>query len=61
MPKLGWSCELVVEAKQEIFEDIYHPDLGPYTRDYYLLVDKPAKIKIKCRGIGMYYDIKPGL
>ena len=61
IPELRWSCELAIEEEQEVFEEVYHPELGHYTRNYYLLVDKPAKIKIKCRSIGMFYDVKPGL
>jgi hypothetical protein len=61
MPQLRWHCDLAIKAKQEKFENVYHPDLGTFSRDYYLLVDKSAKIKIKCRGIGMFYDVEPGL
>ncbi len=57
MPNLRWSCNLIVEVKQKIYET---PN-GQFSLDYYLLIDKPANIQIQCGSVGMYFDIKPGL
>jgi hypothetical protein len=57
LPNLRWSCNLMIEVKQNILET---PN-GPFSLDYYVLVDEPANIQIQCRGVGMYFDIKPGL
>lgn len=57
MPKLSWDCNLTIEVKQNTFKTIK----GPISLNYYLLIDKSAKIQIKCRNVGMYFDVKPGL
>lgn len=57
LPNLRWSCNLMIEEKHNVFET---PN-GSFSLDYYVLVDEPANIRIQCRSVGMYFDIKPGL
>ena len=57
IPDLRWSCNMNIEVKH----NTYKTPNGPFTLDNYLLVDKPAKIQIQCRSVGMYFDMKPGL
>jgi len=57
LPELRWLCHLNIEVKH----NTYKTPNGPFTLDYYLLIDKPAKIQIQCRSVSMHFDIKPGL
>jgi hypothetical protein len=57
LPNLRWACNLIIEVKHNVRET---PN-GPFSLDYYVLVDDPANIRIQCRSVGMYFDIKPGL
>lgn len=57
LPNLRWLCNLIIEIKHNVLET---PN-GPFSLDYYVLVDEPANSRIQCRSVGMYFDIKPGL